>query len=228
MTYLSRLSPPTSSRCGLTASTALRYGLLHRGMSFLEHLWFIIELTRQYSQDAPSPSDTHSPPGSVTVASSSQGSPSTAASSFVSSTVKESSSTVMPTNDEVEAVIKMATSTKPTPDGRPPPGKDTRTQLFVGNVSLPRLFSSFTPFLAHIPCSLIWRHATNSLAHVDLSLHMYTIRCGVMPLSHVSGSKWRRDISASFLFFMSNSRTAERGYSRRRSFLCSTSVSSKY
>ena len=40
-----------------------------------------------------------------------------------------------PTNEEVEAVIKMATSTRPTPDGRPPPGKDTRTQLFVGNVS---------------------------------------------------------------------------------------------
>lgn len=44
-----------------------------------------------------------------------------------------------PTIDEVEAVIRQATSTRPTPDGRPPPGKDTRTQLFVGNVSF--LFS---------------------------------------------------------------------------------------
>ncbi|THG95355.1 hypothetical protein EW145_g7973, partial [Phellinidium pouzarii] len=55
------------------------------------------------------------------------GSPSTAASSTAASTS-------LPTNDEVEAVIKMATSTRPTPDGRPPPGKDTRTQLFAGNL----------------------------------------------------------------------------------------------
>ena len=48
-----------------------------------------------------------------------------------------------PTNEDIEAVIKMATSTRPTADGRPPPGKDTRTQLFVGNVSAPQLFTSF-------------------------------------------------------------------------------------
>lgn len=50
-----------------------------------------------------------------------------------------------PTDDEVEAVIRMATSTRPTPDGRPPPGKDTRTQLFVGNVS-PLFFTRFVSF----------------------------------------------------------------------------------
>lgn len=52
----------------------------------------------------------------------------------LTSTVPSSSAKPAPSNDEVEAVIRMATSTVPTPDGRPPPGKDTRTQLFVGNL----------------------------------------------------------------------------------------------
>lgn len=39
-----------------------------------------------------------------------------------------------PTNDDIEAVIQMATSARQTPDGRSGPLKDTRTQLFVGNV----------------------------------------------------------------------------------------------
>ena len=37
-------------------------------------------------------------------------------------------------NDDIEAVIQMATTARPTPDGRPVPPRDTRTQLFVGNV----------------------------------------------------------------------------------------------
>lgn len=40
-----------------------------------------------------------------------------------------------PTNEDIEAVIQMATSARPSPDGRGPL-KDTRTQLFVGNVCL--------------------------------------------------------------------------------------------
>ena len=38
------------------------------------------------------------------------------------------------TNDDIEAVIQMATTARPAPDGRPVPPRDTRTQLFVGNV----------------------------------------------------------------------------------------------
>ena len=53
----------------------------------------------------------------------------------------------MPTNEEVEAVIKMATSTRPTPDGRPPPGKDTRTQLYAGNVRFVFFRFSSCPFI---------------------------------------------------------------------------------
>jgi hypothetical protein len=41
-----------------------------------------------------------------------------------------------PSNDDIEAVIQMATSTRPTPDGRQPILRDTRTQLFVGNVRI--------------------------------------------------------------------------------------------
>lgn len=39
-----------------------------------------------------------------------------------------------PSNDDIEAVIQMATSARQTPDGRSVPIKDTRTQLFVGNL----------------------------------------------------------------------------------------------
>lgn len=42
-----------------------------------------------------------------------------------------------PSDDDIEAVIKQATSSRPSPPGGPLPGKDTRTQLFVGNVSRP-------------------------------------------------------------------------------------------
>ncbi|KAF8637834.1 hypothetical protein AX17_002464 [Amanita inopinata Kibby_2008] len=38
------------------------------------------------------------------------------------------------TNDDIEAIIQMATSARPTPDGRAAPPRDTRTQLFVGNL----------------------------------------------------------------------------------------------
>ncbi|KAG6831852.1 hypothetical protein H0H87_003651 [Tephrocybe sp. NHM501043] len=38
------------------------------------------------------------------------------------------------TNDDIEAVIQMATSSRASPDGRSGPIKDTRTQLFVGNL----------------------------------------------------------------------------------------------
>lgn len=41
-----------------------------------------------------------------------------------------------PTNDDIEAVIQMATSARASPDGRTGPPRDTRTQLFVGNVGL--------------------------------------------------------------------------------------------
>jgi hypothetical protein len=52
------------------------------------------------------------------------------------SSVQHSSSptpSLPPSNDDIEAVIQMATSARSTPDGR---GglRDTRTQLFVGNV----------------------------------------------------------------------------------------------
>ena len=39
----------------------------------------------------------------------------------------------VPTNSEIEQVIQMAMTRTP-PSGRAPSGKDTRTQLFVGNV----------------------------------------------------------------------------------------------
>ncbi|KAK7462982.1 hypothetical protein VKT23_007563 [Stygiomarasmius scandens] len=41
---------------------------------------------------------------------------------------------VTPSNDDIEAIIQMATSSRSSPDGRPGPPKDTRTQLFVGNL----------------------------------------------------------------------------------------------
>lgn len=51
------------------------------------------------------------------------------------------------TNDDIEAVIQMATSSsRPSPDGRSGPLKDTRTQLFVGNVC-----STFQFLYAHPP-----------------------------------------------------------------------------
>ncbi|TDL22740.1 RNA-binding domain-containing protein [Rickenella mellea] len=37
-------------------------------------------------------------------------------------------------NEDIEAVIKMATSTRPNAEGRPLPNRDTRTQLFIGNL----------------------------------------------------------------------------------------------
>ncbi|KAF7763533.1 hypothetical protein Agabi119p4_8070 [Agaricus bisporus var. burnettii] len=39
-----------------------------------------------------------------------------------------------PSNDDIEAVIQMATASRQNPDGRSGPPKDTRTQLFVGNL----------------------------------------------------------------------------------------------
>lgn len=39
-----------------------------------------------------------------------------------------------PTNDDIEAIIQMATSSRSSPDGKGGPMRDTRTQLFVGNV----------------------------------------------------------------------------------------------
>ncbi|TFY77898.1 hypothetical protein EWM64_g6111, partial [Hericium alpestre] len=39
-----------------------------------------------------------------------------------------------PTNDEIDAVIQLATSSRASADGRPLPLKDTRTQLFIGNL----------------------------------------------------------------------------------------------
>jgi hypothetical protein len=53
------------------------------------------------------------------------------------SSIQNSSSptpSLPPSNDDIEAVIQMATSVRPTPDGRGGPLRDTRTQLFVGNV----------------------------------------------------------------------------------------------
>ncbi|KZP28623.1 RNA-binding domain-containing protein [Athelia psychrophila] len=48
---------------------------------------------------------------------------------------KTSSPSLPPTNDDIEAVIREATSARSTPDGRGGgPLKDTRTQLFVGNL----------------------------------------------------------------------------------------------
>ncbi|KAL5481015.1 hypothetical protein ACEPAI_9956 [Sanghuangporus weigelae] len=65
---------------------------------------------------SPSPTSGHTSPGS----------PSTSTTSAAPPT--------LPSDEEVEAVIKQATSTQPRSDGRPPPGKDTRTQLFTGNL----------------------------------------------------------------------------------------------
>ncbi|KAF8155705.1 hypothetical protein B0H34DRAFT_850470 [Crassisporium funariophilum] len=44
------------------------------------------------------------------------------------------SPTVTPTDDAIEAIIQLATSARPSPDGRTGPLRDTRTQLFVGNL----------------------------------------------------------------------------------------------
>ncbi|EJC99311.1 RNA-binding domain-containing protein [Fomitiporia mediterranea MF3/22] len=65
---------------------------------------------------SPTPTSGHTSPGSP------------------SASVTSTAPTALPSDEEVEAVIKQATSTIPTPDGRPPPGKDTRTQLFAGNL----------------------------------------------------------------------------------------------
>ena len=48
------------------------------------------------------------------------------------------------TNDDIEAIIQLATSSQPSPS----PHKDTRTQLFVGNVSLHFLSSRLIPLTA--------------------------------------------------------------------------------
>lgn len=61
-----------------------------------------------------------------------------------SSVYSSSSSTpsLTPSNDDIEAVIQMATSdARASLDGRAGPLRDTRTQLFVGNVSDLTLFS---------------------------------------------------------------------------------------
>ena len=52
------------------------------------------------------------------------------------------------TNDDIEAVIQMATTARPAPDGRPVPPRDTRTQLFVGNVC--------ASLYQHCPCEAQW------------------------------------------------------------------------
>ncbi|KAL5523114.1 hypothetical protein ACEPAF_1381 [Sanghuangporus sanghuang] len=65
---------------------------------------------------SPSPTSGHTSPGS----------PSTSATS--------AAPPPLPSDEQVEAVIKQATSTQSRSDGRPPPGKDTRTQLFTGNL----------------------------------------------------------------------------------------------
>ncbi|KAI0641522.1 hypothetical protein C8Q79DRAFT_316130 [Trametes meyenii] len=50
-----------------------------------------------------------------------------------------------PTNDDIEAVIQMAMASSNSPRATNPP-RDTRTQLFVGNVRLsPRIFSPSSP-----------------------------------------------------------------------------------
>jgi len=51
-----------------------------------------------------------------------------------------------PTLDQIDAVIQMATSSRSSQDGRPIPLKDTRTQLYVGNVRT----SSLSLFLLFI------------------------------------------------------------------------------
>ncbi len=56
-----------------------------------------------------------------------------------------------PSNDDIEAVIQMATSSRQTPDGRTAPVKDTRTQLFVGNVR--SIFAIFFVLLSHFVSS---------------------------------------------------------------------------
>ena len=59
-----------------------------------------------------------------------------------------------PTDDAIEAIIQQATSARPSPDGRPL--RDTRTQLFVGNVRLRFLFwfppLPLTASSCHIVC----------------------------------------------------------------------------
>ena len=47
---------------------------------------------------------------------------------------KQRPAVLNPTSEEVEAVIQAATSQRSEPDGKIIPLKDTRTQLFVGNV----------------------------------------------------------------------------------------------
>jgi hypothetical protein len=58
----------------------------------------------------------------------------------------------MPTDDDIEAIIQMATSARPS--SRVSPLKDTRTQLFVGNVRPPlhRLRTSLIAVLVSDSC----------------------------------------------------------------------------
>ncbi|KAF9051654.1 hypothetical protein BJ165DRAFT_1340519 [Panaeolus papilionaceus] len=47
---------------------------------------------------------------------------------------KDTEPPAKPTDDAIEAIIHHATSSRPSPDPRSLPAKDTRTQLFVGNL----------------------------------------------------------------------------------------------
>jgi len=64
---------------------------------------------------------------------------------------------VTPSNDDIEAVIQMATSSRSSPDGRPGPPKDTRTQLFVGNVRLLFFVSVFCSYTVQLPYRVRWQ-----------------------------------------------------------------------
>lgn len=54
----------------------------------------------------------------------------------LASSPSPSASVSTPSNDDIEAIIQMATSSRSSPDGKGGPPRDTRTQLFVGNVRI--------------------------------------------------------------------------------------------
>lgn len=67
---------------------------------------------------------------------------------------------VAPSNDDIEAVIQMATSARPSPDGRPGgPLRDTRTQLFVGNVCQDAaiFFAQWLNLTSQLPYRVRWQ-----------------------------------------------------------------------
>lgn len=101
---------------------------------------FLADLASQ-SQQHPAPaSTTTSTTHATTYLGLHQGQQQTASGSASAPGPASHSQTSPPTDDVIEAVIQQATSARATPDGRPL--RDTRTQLFIGNVRPSRPYPS--------------------------------------------------------------------------------------